>query len=501
MLPSRFGQTVAFGAMLSLTLVACGQKPGVHVAGANLTPNGGAVAAPGQLAPTDGATEFTLDDSLYGGSVDDTGAGIGGTDASEGSTDDASGGTAGESSGASASGSSPAAAGATTGGSSGGSATGTAKPTGVDRTGADADVIEIGIHAPVTGAAPLPATSFETAGPLYWEYVTQTLGQTVLGRKQVEVTFRDDKYDPTAARQVCREMASEAFMGIGGGGTDQIAACGQFAGLSSWPYFSGGATEAGLRDNPWYFATSMSYRQQTGLLAQWVAKNHPGKKTAAIITDTANFDDAISGWETAQKAEGLNYYKTRTHSKGDASWYSSMVGEMQSNNVEVLFILSSPVDYIRFAQKARENGYAPQYIGVGITALNAVLSSGCGNNDIDGGEFLSPLPGLDWARKNLPEFFEAGKKYGRPTDDISLALWGIAETTHQLFNQYGQIYGNDLTREDFRAVVETLSTKDGVFPGLQYSPDNHFGGNAMHMIKADCASEEYKTVATYAKSF
>ena len=85
------------------------------------------------------------------------------------------------------------------------------------------------MHAPVTGAAPLPAESFEKSNDLYWRYVTEIKGEKVLGRSKVNVAFKDDKYTPNTAIQACRELASSAFLLVGAGGTDQIQACAQFA--------------------------------------------------------------------------------------------------------------------------------------------------------------------------------------------------------------------------------------------------------------------------------
>ena len=62
----------------------------------------------------------------------------------------------------------------------------------------------------------------------------------------------------------------------GGGGTDQIQACGQLANQVRIPYVSPGVTEAGLEGNPWYFASSMSYKQQGPLLAQLVKSRFGG---------------------------------------------------------------------------------------------------------------------------------------------------------------------------------------------------------------------------------
>ena len=132
--------------------------------------------------------------------------------------------------------------------------------------------------------------------------------------------------------------------------------------------------------------------------------------------------------------------------------------------------------------------------------LNAVLGSGCPN--VDGGEFFSPFPGLDWARNNVPEFFSAAQQFGTPSDDIALSLWATGMIFSDLLEQYVSTYGsNDVTREDFRNLVENSTVETGIFPSTSYSPDNHFGANQVHVIKANCTTEEYETVASFATGF
>jgi hypothetical protein len=163
-------------------------------------------------------------------------------------------------------------------------------------------------------------------------------------------------------------------------------------------------------------------------------------------------------------------------------------------------MLTAPVDYLRFAQQAAEQGFEPQYVGVGITmGLNPRLESGC--HDVDGGEFFSPFPGLDWARENEPEFFEAADQYGVTANDIAFAIWAQAKQLTQLFQQYGERYGTDLTREDFRAFAEQASVSSDIFPPVSYSPDDHFGAGQVHLLRADCDIQEHRTVTTFASSF
>ncbi len=271
--------------------------------------------------------------------------------------------------------------------------------------------------------------------------------------------------------------------------------------VQSFPYFSAGVTEAGLADNPWYFASSETYRQQGVLLAQYIKKTFPGKTFGAIVTDTANFNDAVQGFETGVQQAGIQdtYAGTLRHAKNDSTWYNQLGNEMANRGVEVLYILTSPVDYIQFAQQNKDRGF--QYVGVGVSmGLNAVLGSGC--PEVDKGIFFSPFPGLDWARQNVPEFFDASKKFGTVPDDLALALWGINTQLDLLFQRYEKTFGTDLTREDFRALVEGSGRlESGIFPAVQYSPQNHFGGQSVHVLQADCASGEYKTLATFSTGF
>lgn len=528
----------AAGAALGLALVACGQKPGVHVgdgsggdavAGQDLDQSGetggGGATAPDGSGGADvgsGATGGGTTGGASGGSGGSAGTGGGATGGTSGggtggSGDTGSGGgTTGSGDTGAGGGTSDSGDGTSAGsggdGSGGAGGGGTRQPQGSDRTGASDQTITLGIHAPVTGAAPLPAQSFREARDLYWRWQIEQQNRTILGREDVEVLFRDDKYNPNSAVQVCREMAAESFLLVGGGGTDQIQACGRFSGEAQVPYFSAGVTEAGLEDNPWYFATSMTYRQQGILLAQYMASNPHGQlpddgQIAAVITDTQNFDDAVAGFEQGIEQAGLGdrFFGVRRHPKGDTSWYTSYAQDFQDAGVSIIYPLTAPVDYIRFAQQASDQGYNPTYAGVGVSmGLNAVLSGGCGDpgTGIDNGVFFSPFPGLDWARQNEGTFFDAAEQFGTVSDDLALALWGIAKQEDIFFQRYAELFGNDLTREDFRAFVEAQSSvQTNLFPEVGYSPDDHFGGKQVHVLEADCTDNEHNTLATFASSF
>lgn len=495
-----------------LVLAACGQKPGVHVEGSFGGPQAG---APGAEDFGEGAGAGPLDEDGFEVPPEDgfevpleDGADLGadpGTTTGTGSGQTGQTGQTGETGQTDQTGE--------TGQTGQTGPTSSSGVQGSDRTGAGPDKITIGVHAPLTGAAPLPTTAFspETVN-LYWRW-QKDKGVKVLGRDDVEAIFRDDRYNPSSAIQVCRELAQsrQAFLLIGGGGTDQIQACGRWANQNAVPYFSAGVTERGLTGLPWYFAASMSYKAQTEMLAQLIAKRFPGQKTAMLVTNTENFEDAIQGFEAAVARRNIPYHGTIRHPKGDdRSWMATVINDFRTNNVEVVFPLTAPVDYIAFVKQAHGQLVRPQYVGVGITmGLNTVTANACRPDGAGNGSlWFSPFPGLDRGPGLDPEFMQAVEKFGvsqSPTDlDLILALWGNSKVTHELFKRYEGALGTDLTREDFRAVVEQQrGVRTNVFPELNFAPDNHFGAGTVHLLRAECSGNggENVTEAVFASGF
>lgn len=526
---NRTLRTVATVLASSLVISACGQKAGVRVDGDGLAAGVPGAGGDGSGIVTDGTGGVVEDGTT--GFDDGTGAAV--TDGSGVATDGTSGGqttttttggtaqqqgTGGDTgSGGQQQPGQP--GGQNPGDQGGGGGGGSAALRGNDFTGAPQDKVVIGLHAPATGAAPLPTTSFEKARGTYWNYVINTKKEKVLGRSKVDVLFKDDKYDPNSAGQVCKELASVSFLVAGGGGTDQIQRCGQLANVGKFPYFSAGVTEDGLRGNPWYYASSMSYAQQGAILAQMIKKDPfgtqapgvdatmgkvmgPGAKIGMIITNTPNFKDAKNGFLNGLKANGLALATLKNgqpalveHTKNDATWIENTAGSFKDAGVEVVYFLSAPTLYLEFVSQAnKKKAYNPLYVGPGVSkGLNAVLNGGCkavGKGD-DNALYLSPFPGLDKAPKAFKDASAAAKA---PADDIALALWGLAEGQHQLFKRYEQQYGTELERATFRDFVEKAGTiETSVYPPVTFTKDNHFGAGKAWVLEADCSTKQYFT--------
>lgn len=467
------------GAVLTLLLVAgaCGQKPEVYKEGAALA--GG--LAPGTIDPETGGI-VTEDGTIIDPETGEVIAGPGATGGSSGTT--------------------------TTTTSGSGDQTGTGggddelpqsegeEPSGGTATGVSSSGIKIGIHAPITGAAPVPSSSFERGKQLYFNY-QKSQGQSVNGR-DVTVVSRNDNYNPSQAVAVCKEMVEQekVFLLFGVAGTDQIQACARYASTVGVPYLSGGVTEIGLDTLRNYFAMWMSYKQQGPLLADFYASKlgAKGEKNGMVRFNAPTFQDAHDAFFSGMQQQGASVEYDRTVSKNATAADAQTVATeiCRPPEVENIFPLTSPTWFLQLANQAT---CRPQYAGMGLTmGLDTVASVGCrNNNSVDDAYFLSPFPAFIDSNQFDPNFRKAGG-----ADDIEWGLWGSAKVIWEMLLKPGK----DLTRERFIYFGERSGTiKTGVLPDLKFSTSSHFGGSAMHLIQADCSQNRYKTIQSFRSSF
>ena len=499
--------------VLGLLAAACGQKPGVHNLALSGGAGGGGVAAGASeeaFADSDGdgvddstglsADEFTA--AVDSGQIATADTGGGGTTAGGGATTGGGGSTtpAGTASGGGSTGGGSTGGGGGGSGGSGGSGGGGSggggsgggggggggsAPQGPgDTTGISSGEIKIGLHAPLSGAAPLPQQSFNSGKDQYWEHIGK-----INGRK-VTVIVRNDEYNPGTAKRVCDEMIQKdkVFVLIGGGGADQIATCARTAAQQGVPYLSAGVDEGVLRQLPNYFALSHSYPQQVPLIMDYVKKNaDPSNDKFAILRDrTPSFNNVVAAMQQAAGKAGYKVLVRQISSAAsDATW-------LRTEQIEVAFPIMAPSAFVQIVGADQRSGMT--WVGAGITmGLNTVANAACGSSRGNyKGMFLSPFPGLDVIDRLDPEFRKAG---GR--DDIELALWGLNKTIHQVIVKSGK----NLSRQSFVQALENNQIKSGVYPDLRHSSSNHFGATSMHALISDCGSGTYKTLKPFATKF
>jgi branched-chain amino acid transport system substrate-binding protein len=518
---------VARVAALTLALLlaaACGQKAGVGddaaapsaadqaaagVPASQITPsdgNGGTVdtsGAAGTATPSDGSSGAGV--PAAGGSTPATGSGSPSARSNTGSggSGAAQGGAGGTGSGAGRTQTSS--AGPSSGGSSGGGGTAATSPVpggsaaaAVDRTGVTDTKIRVGIHAPITGAAPFPQNAFDKGKDVYWKYLAEKGG--LFGRN-VEIVFRDDQFNPSRAVQVCREMVEQekVFILMGAAGSEQITACARYANSKGVPYLSAGVNEDGLAGLRSYFATSQTYHQQHPALVSYITNKLKKTKLAIVLNNTPALNETQQSITKQAESAGLNIVRqTRIGKNASDSELLSEANALRTSGAEVVYLLTSPVNFVKLATNGQAQAYSPVWMGPGITnGINIVAEAGC--PAIGPAKFFSPFPQLDVIDQLDPDYQKSYQKYnGGKGDDIGLAEWGLSKVVGAML----QAAGKDLSRQSFFAALE--SGKDfatNVYPVVSYNGTIRFGAKSSHLLEADCNSRKFKTIAQFTTGF
>lgn len=489
----------AVAGVMLLVAAACGQKPGVSEQGTTF----GDLGLAGENLRCDAETGQCVDEE--GNIIDaETGEVIGHVDTG---VEGGGGGTASDD-GLASSGSGPRDGGATDdpSGNGGGGDPGDdppdddgggRSPSGGDATGVTPTSIKIGYHIPITGAAAVPAPSFRKGTTLYWDWMRQR-GVKINGRT-VQAVYRNDDYNPSRAVAMCKELVEDekVFLLVGVAGTDQVQACARYAYSVGVPYVSAGVTETGLVGLPNYFAVWLSYKQQGPLLAdllvdQLGARN---ERNAMVRYSSPLFEDAHSSFVSAMRARGASLAYDEAMSKScnqsDITRVSTQIATQRLQNV---YVLTSPQCFLQIANATQNQGWHPQWTGVGLSmALDTVASLGCRTDAIDNARFLSPYPAFIDADRFDRNFRAAGGE-----DDIQFAFWGFSKVLEKLLRAPGR----DLTRERFVYTTERLqNVTSGVFPPVSFSPGDRLGGSSMHLNRADCDINRWRTQASFVRDF
>ena len=367
-----------------------------------------------------------------------------------------------------------------------------------DRTGVTDTKIRIGIHAPITGAAPFPQNAFDKGKDVYWKFVAEKGG--IFGRN-VEIVFRDDQFNPSRAVQVCREMVEQehVFILMGAAGSEQITACARYANSMGVPYLSAGVNEDGLTGLASYFATSQTYSQQNPVLVSYIVNKLHKTKLAIVLNNTPALNETQQSITRLAQAAGLDIVRnSRIGKNASDSELLAEANALRTSGAEVVYLLTAPVNFIKLATNAQAQAYSPVYMGPGITnGLNIVAEAGC--PAIGSAKFLSPFPQLDVIDNLDPDYQKSYQKYnGGKGDDIGLAEWGLSKVIGAML----QAAGKDLSRQSFVSALE--SGKDfatNVYPVVAYNGSIRFGAKSSHLLEADCNTRSFKTIAQFTTGF
>lgn len=366
--------------------------------------------------------------------------------------------------------------------------------------------IKIGLHMPMTGAAPISSQSAQQGSDVYWRWLRQR-GVKIHGR-YVRSIVKNDNYNPSQAVAVCKEMVEDNKVFLLAGimqpsGADQLQGCARYAASVGVPYVSLGSTETGL-DLPRYFAMSNTWRRQARMLADRLVSDMGARreKNGMLRHDDSNNEQVHNAFARAMKKKGaaLDYDRAVSRSSGQSEAHAA-VAEMKAAGIDNVFVLTSPVWFLQVLQAARSQGYRPTWVGIdGIPLAGDTLATvGCRNGNLGRSQFLSPVPAFA-SRDSFDRAHDRAmnRVYDEKGDSITWSGWAGSKAIRKLFERAGR----DLTRSRFASKVErTRNVRTHILPRFGFRPRDHFGGRGTHLLSVDCGKERWVTVRRFVENF
>jgi branched-chain amino acid transport system substrate-binding protein len=376
-------------------------------------------------------------------------------------------------------------------------------PKGGSRVGISKHVIKIGMHAPLTGVAPVPSDAMEKAKDLFFRWIRAR--GNLIHHRRVRVILRNDNADPSSAVAACKELVEEkhVFALVGFVGLDQIRACARYAASRNVPYFAPGAMEAGM-DLGQTFATSMTWPDQGPLMADYLVTDAKArrKKNAVVWMDTDAYREAKKPFVRSMHRKNARVYSRSVQEDANTTDATAVVQDLNERNIKNVYVLVTSTFWLQMIRAASQQNYHPLWTGIDPAfSSSTVGSTSCGfNNGGDGARAFSPYPAFIDRSRFDKKFDKAMAKF-YPGEDGSDLLWGNWAQQKALAKLL-RLSTRNLTRKRlvwFSEHSKTITT--GVGSRLHFKPKNHFGADQVHLLKLDCSDRKWHTIRSFVSDF
>ncbi len=361
------------------------------------------------------------------------------------------------------------------------------------------------MHAPVTGAAPIPQQAASEASDIYFRWMRHT-ERSIHGRN-VEVFFEDDGFSPSRAVAVCKELVElhKVLLLFGFAGPDQMAACARYAASVGVPYLALSAHKNVVQHLPSYFALTPTFPDQMPPLARMVA-NRLGARDEhnAYVRTLTSVTQARDLLFAHLRRLGVRIdYESSIPPSANASDLMNVAVQLKERGIDNVIASLGPTHLIQLVNAANSQSYRPQWVGPGLTAtLNVVPEMTCrAGNSFDGALYFSYTPALVDHHRYDPEFGRAAQVLlSRPPQDYHWIGWGFGQALAKVL----ALPGRNLTRERLAGRLRTARLDPGVLHPIDLRRDGRFGGSDMYLLRASCTPQDapgWRTVSNTIRRF
>jgi branched-chain amino acid transport system substrate-binding protein len=403
--------------------------------------------------------------------------------------------TAGQSRGATATaagtGGGPTGAGAAGSGAAGGGADpaapgAPAAPSNGTRTGVTAGTINVGMFFPKTG----PYAGLFRNVPAVAQAAFDEAG-AINGRKLVLKTYDDGTANATTIQTEAKRAKDESFAMVSIV-SESNAVLAPLADRYRVPTIVGNIDEKLALPLTHVFPVLPFWSRQARILPGFIQNvlGGGGKRIGIVYEGTSTAIDAKNAFKVKAGEVGLRVVFEQPIAQNQSAC-ANEVANLQSHQVELVFMMNGPLGAICMLRDARALGYRPTWTGVGISWEANVVAAASGG----GAEGIRKLTAF--ATLETPagrHFSEVIRRYapnsGAAEDDVMLLVYGVLQT----FLEGLRRAGPDLTREGFVRTFETSMNgyDSGYMPPPTFGPGDRSGPLAVGVV-ACCTNGRWTT--------
>ncbi len=305
-----------------------------------------------------------------------------------------------------------------------------------DRIGLHDDKIVFCGHAATT-FGPAFNTSEQDLN-VYWEEVGRIHGRSV------ELSYENDNYDPTTARQAAQACYDKKpFILFGGIGFDQIPAVRKFAEDKHVLYYHHIAAADNTKK---YSFNPLPSVEQVGTFAgQWVGSKYKSKKIGVIYRESENWEPGHKTFLSTVASLGGKVVADMGVTKNQGS-YLTEINELRTKGAEVVFLWENALAATAILQESKGQNYSPKFVVFPFNISTDAWGDQALNPPVDGvsvwpayspGDYSGTFAGYAKEIKKFEEVY-ARRRPGIEVTDIHWMVWLFYRDLHRLLVQCGR---------------------------------------------------------------
>ncbi len=339
-------------------------------------------------------------------------------------------------------------------------------------TGASDTEIKIGNIMPYSG----PASAYGIIGKTLIAFFKMVNDNGGINGRKINFISYDDAYSPPKTVEQARKLveSDEVLLLFNPLGTAGNAAIQKYMNQKKVPHLflaTGASRWADPEHFPWTMGWNPSYRAEARIYAQYILKEHPGKKIGVLYQNDDFGKDYIAGLHDILKDKYKELVVSEQPFEVTTPTIDSQVVAIKTANPDIFMNIATPKFAAQAIKKVGELGWRPVHIVSNVSvSVGAVLKpAGIENaKDVMSAAYIKDVTDPQW--NNDPAMMEwrafmakyvpeADKEDGGP-----LAGWGAAQGMMQVLKQAG----DNLTRENIMKQAASLDFVDGAYlPGVR----------------------------------